>query len=65
MAKNVTAIQLGAQPKIVEASTVGEIMEQFDLKDVSIKVNGKSATAETELSEYDHVAFGEKVKGGR
>ena len=65
MAKSVTAIQLGAQPKMVEADTVGEIMSQFGLKDVSVKVNGKSADADTELNDFDHVAFGEKVKGGR
>jgi len=65
MANNVTAVQLGGQAQVLaNMNTVGDVLKKLDLKDVSVKVNGSEATAETELSDYDFVAVGEKVKGG-
>lgn len=65
MAKSVTAVQLGAQPQIMEdMTTVQEIMDYFDIEGVSIKVSGQTQSASYELQDYDFVSFGEKVKGG-
>lgn len=65
MAKNVTAVQLGGNPKIMnDVDTVQDILDQFELSGVSIKINGETADADTELNDYDFVSFGERVKGG-
>ena len=65
MAKNITAVQLGAAPQVLnDMDTVQDIMDHFDLSGVSIKVNGQTQDAEYELKDYDFVSFGEKVKGG-
>lgn len=64
MAKNVTAVQLGGQPQTFEANTVQEIMTKLGLSNVSIKVNGQTVEPSHTLSDYQFVAFGEKVKGG-
>ena len=65
MAKNVTAVQLGAAPQVLEnMNTVQDILTKFDLSGVAIKINGQPADASTALKDYDFVSFGEKVKGG-
>lgn len=65
MAKSVTGVQLGAQPKVLDdVNTVQDILTQFDLSGVSIKVNGQTQDASYTLKDYDFVSFGEKVKGG-
>jgi sulfur carrier protein ThiS len=65
MAKSVTAIQLGGQPKVLnDMDTVQDILDHFDLTGVSIKINGQAVEPDHELSDYDFVSFGEKVKGG-
>ena len=65
MANNVTALQLGGQPKVLNnMETVNDILELFELDNPSIKVNGETVNSDYELSDYDFVSFGEKVKGG-
>ena len=65
MAKNVTAQQLGASPKtFAEVDSIQDIMEEFDLENVSIKVNGQTVDENHTLQDYAFVTFGEKVKGG-
>lgn len=66
VASNVTAVQTGAQPRIFNnVCQVKDIISQMGLSNVAIKVNGQEADADTHLSDYDFVSFGEKVKGGR
>ncbi len=66
MAKNVTAQQLGGQPKtFAEIDSLQDIMDEFDLESPSIKVNGNTVDADYEIQDYDFISFGEKVKGGR
>lgn len=65
MAQNVTVQQVGAQPKVLtDVETVGEIMEQLGLENHSVRVNGREADKDTQLSDYAFVSFGDKVKGG-
>lgn len=65
MAKNVTAVQIGAQPQVLNGmDTIQDILDHFDLEGVSIKVNGQTQDANYSLNDYDFVSFGEKVKGG-
>jgi len=65
MANNVTAQVLGGQAQIKTASKVSDLATSLDLGDNhSVKINGVSATYDTELKDYDFVSFGEKVKGG-
>ena len=65
MANNVTATQLGGQAKVYnDVDTVQDIMDKLDISGVSIKVNGETVDANHELSDYEFVTFGEKVKGG-
>jgi hypothetical protein len=65
MANNVTAVQIGAQPKVFNGiDTVSELLQALDLEGVSIKINGETVGDDHTLSDYDFVSFGEKVKGG-
>ena len=65
MANNVTAVALGGQPQVIEASTVKEAAEKLNIGDKhTVKVNGESADYSTSLEDYSFVSFGEKVKGG-
>lgn len=65
MANSVTVTQLGAQPKVLNnVSTVQDIIDQMELDNPSIKVNGSTVNADYELPDFAFVSFGEKVKGG-
>ena len=65
MANNVTAQVLGGQAQIKSGGTVQDLASELNLGDNhSVKINGVSATYSSELSDYDFVSFGEKVKGG-
>lgn len=64
MAKNITVTQLGAAPKVMEASTVAELISSLGLTNVTAKVNGATVADDHVLSDYSFVTFGEKVKGG-
>jgi hypothetical protein len=66
MAKSVTAVVLGGQPKLLEdLTTVSEIAEALGLPtNHSVRINDTNGTYESELSDFDFVAFGSKVEGG-
>lgn len=66
MAK-VTVIALGGQPKPLEnVTTVAEAAELMNLGDnLQVKVNDEPVDYDYELSDFEWVVFGEKVKGGR
>jgi sulfur carrier protein ThiS len=64
MANNVTVVQLGGKPTIMNGlTTVGDLLSSMELE-ASVKVNGQTVDEEHELSDYDFVSLGEKVKGG-
>jgi hypothetical protein len=66
MAKKITVTELGGAPQIIEsASTVKELADQLGIEDgLEVSINGKSATYESFLFDYNFVSFGKKVKGG-
>lgn len=66
MSKNVTVVELGGLPRISnEAKTVAELTKQMNIPEgLEVSINGKSASYDTVLNEYDYVSFGKKVKGG-
>ena len=65
MANNVTVVAFGGQPQIKTASSVQELISQLNLgQNVSVTINGNTASLSATLSDYDFVSFGEKVKGG-
>lgn len=65
MANNVTVVAFGGQPQIKSASSVQELIAQLNLgQNVSVTINGDTASLSATLSDYDFVSFGEKVKGG-
>ena len=66
MAKNITVQALGGQSKTYEnVDSIQDLIEDYDLDNPSIKVNGKTADANDTLEDYAFVSFGEKVKGGK
>lgn len=64
MAKNITVTQLGASPKVMEANTVADLINELGLSNVTAKVNGSTVSNDHVLADYSFVTFGEKVKGG-
>jgi hypothetical protein len=67
MANNVTVVELGGQPKVIQnVSSVKEAAEQLGIAlDLTPTVNGKSATYDTSISDFAFISFGAKVKGGK
>lgn len=66
MAQNVTGVELGSQPEVhSNVKTVAELAEAMGLEEGrSVKINGKEASYESDLQDYEYVTFGDKVKGG-
>lgn len=66
MANNVTLVELGGSPKVVNSTnTVSELASQNGIgSGLAVTINGKSADYDTTLNDYDFVSFGAKVKGG-
>jgi len=66
MALNVTVVELGGSPRISNnVDTVADVANALNIaSDLSVTVNGKSASYTTTLSDYDFISFGSKVKGG-
>jgi hypothetical protein len=66
MANKITVTELGGAPQIVDsAATVRELANQLGIEDgLEVSINGKSATYDSSLSDYNFVSFGKKVKGG-
>jgi hypothetical protein len=66
MAKKVTASVIGGREKTYdEVESIQDLIEEFDLSNPSIKVNGQSVDEDYDLPDYAYVSFGTKVKGGR
>lgn len=66
MANNVTVTELGGAAQVIsDVSTVQDIADQLDIDSgLEVSINGKSATYESTVSDYNFVSFGKKVKGG-
>lgn len=65
MANKVTVQMIGGQPKILDGvNTIQDVMTKLDLSNVTTKVNGDTQEPSYELSDYDFISIGEKVKGG-
>jgi len=66
MANTVTVSALGAENKTLnDIDTVRDAAEALNLSEEhSVIVNGEAADYDTELSDFNFVAFGEQVKGG-
>jgi hypothetical protein len=62
----VTAIALGGQPTpVTDVNTVADVAKKLNLgESLQVKVNDEPADYSYELSDYEWVTFGEKVKGG-
>ena len=67
MANTVTAVVLGGQPSIQNGvSTVGELAQRLNLpQNHSVKINDQSGDYSSPVNDFDFVAFGSKVEGGR
>jgi len=66
MAKSVTAVVLGGQPKLLDGlTTVSEIAEELGLpENHSVRINDTNGDYSSALADFDFVAFGSKVEGG-
>jgi hypothetical protein len=67
MAKNITILTLGGQPKVVEANTVQDAFNQSGLPagNYTAQINGETASMSDILNDYEHVSFATATKGGR
>lgn len=66
MAKNITAMVLGGQNKVLnEVDTVQEVLNELGLEgSFAVTINGEPAELSSELNDYEFVSFAPAVKGG-
>lgn len=66
MAKNITILTLGGQPKVVTAETVQEAFDQSGLPagNYTAQINGETASMSDSLDDYSHISFATATKGG-
>ena len=65
MANNVISIVSGGKPSTHTADTPEELMELMGIDGTfTVTVQGKPASMDTELNDYDQVKFTESIKGG-
>jgi hypothetical protein len=65
MANNVISIVSGGRPTTHSASTPEELLQLMEVEGTfTVTVQGKPASMDADLSDYDQVKFTESVKGG-
>jgi sulfur carrier protein ThiS len=66
MAQNITVTRFSAQPQVMSGDTPADLARQLslDTAELSVSVNGETVDMDYELSDYEFVSFGKKVKGG-
>ncbi len=65
MSKNITVLAAGGTPKVLEVSTVQDAYDELKLSGaMTATVNGEPAEMSDSVSDFSHISFAAKVKGG-